>query len=464
MKKNSNFYDKIFTKLKSINLKIIFILVFCIIGVLTLLITKASTFSINLESDQGNVSGLASVINNDNSVSNGSYVLFGNKTSSSTEAYHTCYPYSFCNSNNQPVLMKGLNIKNVGESPAYTTLSQMTKIKEKGFNMIRLEVHWDVFQPNQGENGYDATAFNNLQNAVTNAKQVGLNVIVDPIHGTNKGDCSGTNGRIPSWAQVVKNGVCQQRIGAINTNSKPYIQKIATLYANEPTVVAIDLANEIQPLNYTDDSELLRMYNQLIVNVREIDKDKILMIEPQGGDKLQKASAIISTITDKSNIVFSSHFYYGGVHDKSGNIISGCTAAGYSSSGIICGNKTYESQAGYVNPMRNDLEAHIKANLDLLADSNIRMPLLVGEYNIPYGQPNANQWLQDMTYLLNKYNIDRTLWSFYNKGYPAGRQCANGFVTTTGGECPETEMSATEWGDSSGSKPGNWKPWVDLLL
>lgn len=447
------------------NQPLVFIGLIAAVAAMLLAASKAATFSISIEPESGTHQGQVQKIS-DQSASNGQYITFAK--SAANGALRTCYPHAFCDDNNQPIILNGFNLRDIGSTTYMTkgaSKEQLQKIKDKGFNAIRLAMQWEVFQPNRGINGFDNTKFSQLKTIVNDAKAVGVYVILDPIHGTNKGDCNGTSGHIPAWAQVVKNGVCQQRIGAINANASDYIKKIAQDYANEPIVAAVDLANEIQPMPYSDDVALLSMYNKLIDDYRSIDEHKILMIEPQGGDKLQTANSIARTITNKSNIIFSSHFYYGGPRDAQGNMLPGCSASGYSGSGTVCGNKTYEKQNGYVYPNKNDLEAHIVANLNMLADPQVRLPLFVGEYNIPQGQPNANQWLQDMTSLFKKHNLSRTLWVFYNRGYPAGYEtCADGRPNPLNGSCPEEVMSATDWGDSSGQVPGTWRPWVDYLL
>jgi hypothetical protein len=66
--------------------------------------------------------------------------------------------------------------------------------------------------------------------------------------------------------------------------------------------------------------------------------------------------------------------------------------------------------------------------------------------------------------MMKAHNLSRIAWLHYNKGYPAGRDWGSGVITTHGGECPNSELSATYWGDVNGSIPGAWKPRVDDLL
>lgn len=368
------------------------------------------------------------------------------------QKFRTCYPHAFCDPNGQPHTFNGVNIREVWDP--IVTLTQMQRIKAKGFNSVRIALHWDQYQPSAGPNGVSNSRINALRNAVANAKAAGLYVVLSTIHGTGNGNCTGNNGRVPEWAWVKDaQGNCLGRLAAIQTNAKDYLQRIASEFANEPAVVAIDLANEVKPMNYEDNAALLKMYDKLIQYYREVDPHTSLMIESTGGDKLIPANDIVAHITDKSNIIYSYHDYYGGPRNANGTIISGCTATGYKTSGTICGNYTYENQNGYVYPSFADKEAHLVANLNMLADSRLRWPLYVGEYNSAEGLVNSVQWRKDMVAAFKKHNVSRALWDFYNKGYAEWQ-----------GNPPAEEMSATRWGNSNGTLPGEWKPWVDDLF
>lgn len=425
-------------------------------GLLAIFITAALTgliaaapASVKFEAESGNFAGGTQTIN-DASASGSQAIRFD--ASSASTKFRTCYPHAFCDPQGNPHVLNGLNIRDVWDP--VNSLTQMQRIKAKGFNVVRIAMHWSDYQPSSGTSGISSTRMTDLKEAVANAKAAGVYVILDPIHGTGVGNCTGTDGRIPSWAHVSDSqGDCLGRVGAIQTNAKTYIQRVATEFANEPIVVAIDLANEIKPVNYEDNAALLKMYDKLIRDVREVDPYTSLMIESTGGDKLIPADDIVANISDKTNIIYSYHDYYAGPRNANGSLMSGCSATGYKSSGTICGNYTYENQAGYIYPSVADKEAHLVANLTMLADSRLRWPLFVGEYNSAEGLANSVQWRKDMVTVFKKHNVSRTLWDFYNRGY-----------TEHQGNVPNEEMSATEWGNSSGTLPGEWKTWVDDLF
>lgn len=445
---------KLHKRLVKLNKKTIPLLLFSLLALFLLKNARASTTSYVIEAENGNLQKGAQSL----SVDGVSYVQFNNPANLSNELFHTCYPNAFCDKNNNPVILNGFNLRDIGDNSymsKFASSTQLTKIKNKGFNVLRLAMRWEDFQPNPGTNGFDESKMQALKALVNNAKTAGLYIILDPLHGTGKGNCSGTNGHIPAWAQVIEDGVCKQRIGAINNHAENYIKRIASEYSEESHVVAIDLANEIQPIPYTNDIDLLKMYNGLIEHVRSVDNDKILIIEPQGGNKLINPNAIVNEIINKYNIVYSIHDYFGGAFDSNGNIIAQCNESGYNTnSGILCGNQTYENKQGYINPPKNKptLETNIQANLNMLDTEGVKLPLLIGEYNIVVGQPNDVQWRKDTVKVYNKYNLSRILWLYYNKGY--GYHDSNSIG----------EMSATSWTSPTDDTPGTFNPWVDDLL
>jgi aryl-phospho-beta-D-glucosidase BglC (GH1 family) len=330
--------------------------------------------------------------------------------------------------------MNGANIRYVGEQTAVTSLTQMQKLKSKGFNSVRLVMDWEAFQPSAGTGGFSTTAFNNLKAAVDNAKSAGIYVILDPIHFGGTGTSCGSSALcIPSWARVSSGGTYQGSAKSVQANAQSYIEKLATDYANEPTVVAIDLVNEPKPDPFGDDV-LISMYNTLISWARGKDANKILMIETNSGDKLYDAS-VLSGLTRRDNIVYSFHHYSAG----------GCGTNAYSSSGWPCGNATYEGGAGYTSIKPAELRAHVQANIDRMAAANVNLPMWVGEWGIIEGGANSVQWRKDMTAMFKDMRIGRAYWQY-----------ANSFQ-----DPPNENMSMTLEGSST---PGDFKSWVGDIL
>ncbi len=431
---------------------VIFIAIFTLISITILFITRAATPAFSIEPEGGTVPLPATTIADANA-SGGSAIKFGDEVSTSSD-FHTCYPDAFCTPSNQVVVMNGANIRYIGgsNSEIIASRAQMDKIKLKGFNSVRLVMDWNVFQPSAGTAGFSTTAFNRLRAAVDNAKAAGVYVILDPIHFGGEGLDCGTIYRlcIPPWARVLNaDGVYQGSVTSVQTNARDYIEKVSTDYANEPTVVAIDLVNEPKPKVYADNAAVVSMYSTLIGWARGKDPDKILMIEPTGGNKLFTANTW-AVLSSKTNIVYSFHPYYGGTKNVSGAKVCSADANndGYSdSSGTVCGNQTYENQAGYQFVSITDLAAHIDANLNMLADSRLRIPLHAGEWGIIEGDGNVEkvtnsvQWRKDMTTIFNEKRIGRAYWQFANSSEDG----------------PFINLSMTRSGSST---PGDWKLWV----
>ncbi len=432
---------------------IAFVFVFALVGVVALVISRAATPSVSLEAEGGTLAGCATrspLTGTDTTASGGASVKFGSSTdcggpqncstaSGGNEAFHTSFPVAFCTADGRSVVMSGFNIRNP-QIASYTSLEQMQKIRDKGFNVVRIAMQWNQYETSRGV--FNEANFTIIRNAIANAKAVGVYVVLDPIHysgtGLNYDDDGfdkGVSGIIPKWAT----GTGDEETERIGNNAQAYLQKVATQLGNDPTVVAIDLANEVRPLDYNADAKLITMYNTLSDYVRAVDTDKILMIKGTRGDKLFSV-ATLASVKYKTNMIYSYHDYYGG----------GCSG-GYASGGWVCGNVTYEDGAGY-NLNKAELESHITQNLNRLADPSVRLPVFVGEYGTASGLANADQLRIDKTALFKKYSISRTHWVFYNRGYDEFQ-----------GDPPNSDMSATSWGDN-GNKPGDWKPWINQIL
>lgn len=413
-----------------------------------LLRSHAAQPAIAIEAESFTPNGTAQIVS-DPTASDGKAIQFKTATTL-PEAYHTCYPDAFCNSANQAVIMNGVNIRYVGGGNlSLVSLAQMQKIKVKGFNSARFAMDWRVFQPSAGVGGFSSKAFDNLKTAVDNATAAGINVILDPIHFGQNGDNCGTSGTsklcIPSWARVSSGGTYQGSVTSVKTNAKDYIEKIASTYASNPTVVAIDLTNEPKPEPAGGDELIVSMYNTLIGWARAKDSDKILMIEPDSGGKKASLSAL-KTLTRKDNVVYSFHDYFGGAHNSSGTLISGCSAGGYSSSGFDnCGYRTYESGAGYPQIRPDDLKATIKENKAVLDDPAIQLPLWIGEYGIIDGGAHPDQWRIDITAAFKEYKLGRAYWQYAN----------------TTNDPASSNMSMTVEGSDT---PGAFKSWVSQLF
>ena len=339
------------------------------------------------------------------------------------EIFHTSYPHAFCTADGKAAMLNGFNVRNVGLYSSPSSASAMKMIKDKGFNAVRFVMRWSVFEPSPGGTSADAEA--KLDASIANAKAAGLYIILDPIHLSGGGD------ETPAWATG------NDSVAKVNSFATPYLKRMAAKFANERSVVAIDLVNEPWMAG-RDDARLMTMYNTLIAAVRSVDSDKPVIMEPMYGDSLFASSAF-ALLKDTSNLIFSTHDYYGGTTTATGTKACASDANGdgyHDTYSYACGSVTY-NETPFYNGRIADKEAHLRATLDVL--SGPRLPLYVGEYNINEEFVGAGAWRRDMAALFDKYKISRTAWEFYSQG----------------------PMSATT--NVNGS-PGTFKTWVNELL
>jgi hypothetical protein len=196
---------------------------------------------------------------------------------------------------------------------------------------------------------------------------------------------------------------------------------LAGRYRDEPAVAAYDLVNE--PYRFPiDQNSVLRAYDQLFGQVREVDPDKIVLIEPTYGDtSVAGALGDFSNLKRRTNVVYSLHDYFAGGDDD-----------GYAADGQQKGNYAWDGVTGYPAPDPAALEAHLRVHVDKLRAAGI--PLWIGEFGIGAGVVGHDRWIADKVALFKRYGLGRAWWEYR--------------TTDT--------FSAT-------LPDGPWQPWIDLL-
>jgi aryl-phospho-beta-D-glucosidase BglC (GH1 family) len=320
------------------------------------------------------------------------------------ELFHTAYPHAFVDAAGHPVRMNGLNIKDVGAEGWVQPQERWNQMQAKGFNVVRLAMRWPDYEPSRGS----YTNLAALDTAVARAKAAGLYVILDPIHATR-------TEHYPAWATAGGG----DELTVVAREALPYLRTIAARYKNEPTVIAIDAANELRQSNL-DSRRLLATYDTLIGAIRAEDPDKIVIVEPQSGNQDPRLMDF-SALTQRSNVVWSPHFYF------AGGEADGYSAAGWASAG----NYVWDGVSDYPTPNQAQLDAHVAAHVDAM--ETVRLPILIGEYGIGDGVTNHDQWIRDNVAVFDRYGLDRVWWLY-----------------------AWSTMAAV---DSN----YNWRPWVDLL-
>jgi hypothetical protein len=306
----------------------------------------------------------------------------------SHELLHAAYPDAFVsNATGLPVRLNGFNLRATGSGGWAVPAAHFTDIKAKGFNMMRLAMSWNDYEPARGQ--FAASALAALDQTIASCKAAGIYVILDPIH-ANSGP------KFPPWAVQASDSEDFQTVGR---EAIPYLQLIASRYANEPQVVAIDLLNEPQ-LHAIDSATLFGGYNALMAAVRPLVPNKILIVEPISGN-VDSRKLDFSLLTDKTNVIYSLHYYYAGGDDD-----------GYSTAGwATAGNFTWDGTSGY--PVRNpaQLAAHLAVTLDVM--QSVRMPVWIGEYGIGTGAQQHDAWFEDVVALFDAHGLSRTLWEYH---------------------------------------------------
>ena len=271
-----------------------------------------------------------------------------------------------------------------------------TSIRAKGFNAVRLLVKWASHEPAPGE-----IDLGDIDTAVANARAAGLYVIIDtfltdhwnrPPPWTNKGRPSGC----VNWES-------SDQIDYIHTDGKGFLQAIVRRYKDNPTVAAYDLVGE--PHGSQDQGCLLGFYSDLIDWAREIDSEKVVVLEPGWGNG-DPSLADVAMLRQRRNVAWSWHDYYAG----DGN--SGTVFAGYNQWQMNGGNQISEGGSHYPNPGDiADFEAQVLVHVKFAKRAGIAL-MGAGEYGINPHVANAAAWMDQKTFLYRKYGLSRAWWLY----------------------------------------------------
>ena len=224
---------------------------------------------------------------------------------------------------------------------------------------------------------------------------------------------------VPQWAQS------GDSVESIEANAGAYLRMLARRYRHEPTVAAYDPVNEPRR-SPIDQNAVLRMYDGLIATIREVDRDKVVLVQPTYGDtSIHGACADLANLTHRANVAFSIHDYFAGGDDD--GFGAGCGQAGV---------YAWDARAGYRAREKGALRAHLRAYLDTLRPA--RIPLYVGEFGMAAGAVNRDQWVRDTVGLFDELRLGRSWWEYWTTA-------AHGALSAT-------------------SSSGRWRPITDLLV
>lgn len=177
----------------------------------------------------------------------------------------------------------------------YITQADIDRIKQMGFNSVRVPIHWKFFDSENAE------GFSLMDRLVQWARKDGVYIIID-LHcapggqtGSNIDDSSG-------YPWLYSDTAAQAHTIAV-------WRRIAKHYAKEPMVLGYDLLNEPIPhfpavQRYNKDLEPL--YRKLAAAVREVDPNHTLIL---GGAQWDSNFKVFGPPFDK-NVVYTFHKYW----------------------------------------------------------------------------------------------------------------------------------------------------------
>ncbi len=320
---------------------------------------------------------------------------------------------AFVRGDGTPVVLNGLNISPVWSGTPGRTFDRdrYEAIATKGFNSVRFVLYWSDFEPQRGR--FDETSVTTLDTAVARAKAAGLYVVLDMIH------LFGDKGldTVPAWARS------GDSVASVQSNASGYLRMLAERFRDEPAVAAYDPVSE--PRRWPiDQNAVLRMYDRLIRAIRQVDPDKIVMVEPTYGDtSIADGCADLSNLTFRENVVFSIHVFFAGGH-----------STGHGADCRQVGRYGWDGETGYDVADAAALRAHLRTYLDTLTPEGI--PVYVGEWGM--GEPAANRdaWIRAMNALFEEYGLSRAWWQYS----PGRNGQAFGATNDDGGWMPVAEL------------------------
>jgi hypothetical protein len=353
-----------------------------------------------------------------------------------------------------------------GSSTSVRSQDDYDAITAKGFNAVRMVLHWDLMEPAQ--NCFDTcttTALNGAQAKDNwaalrrniqwaggamidrngqNPQRKPLYVILSPIAEHEGSASPAGSDYFPSWARSSSNCPISTASAILNSCARGYLETIARLYNLDDRVAAYDPISDPRPSGSPINQQIWTDYNTLSGWMRPSNPDvapqdswdktgvyamdpahTIQLLEPAYGD----ASIVPgcgdpssqASFTRENRFVYSPHFYFAGLNNDSlGNESSTLDGAGYTTN---CDQDktnyhyTYETgPEGYSNIDIGVLEHHIALHLNRLQRAKAPIPTWIGELGIQSGAANHDQWIKDVVYTLKKYGLGYAWWQYFEGG------------------------------------------------
>ncbi len=179
------------------------------------------------------------------------------------------------------------------------TAEDAARMRQMGFNAVRLPINWSALEPKDGA-GFDEAYVDRIAAAVALMKQAGLHVLVD-FHQDAYSKEIGEDGA-PLWAirppptellggpltDLDKRRTSPQVLAAfstffgdggadLRTRFAAAVAHVAERFAAESAVVGIEILNEPLPDN---DDQLDRLHDEVITAVHGVDPGRLAFFEP----------------------------------------------------------------------------------------------------------------------------------------------------------------------------------------
>jgi endoglycosylceramidase len=242
----------------------------------------------------------------------------------------------FYDSEGKRVFFRGINVSSNAKIPPFIPFKDPVwwgKLRDWGFNMIRLTLFWEAIEPEQG--CYNEKYLSKVKEMVDQATSMGLYILLDMhqdlfsrwLHGDGAPSWAFPNDVDPNnndsfggqfWglayfeSSAVKacfTNFFQSR--TLRDHYRDAVVQVATLVKDNPYVLGYDIMNEPSNgnlSNFLGDFEngfLEPLYEETIIALRQVHKDAVGFIEPDGQDTY--TSMLMPFSTDR--LVYAPHMY-----------------------------------------------------------------------------------------------------------------------------------------------------------
>ncbi|MBI4617744.1 MAG: glycoside hydrolase family 5 protein [Planctomycetes bacterium] len=230
------------------------------------------------------------------------------------------------------VFLRGYNYSHLSKTPPFTSWiaeEHFDRLVSMGANCVRLLVIWEALEPAEGT--YDESYLRKMEEVVGWCEKRGIWVILDmhqdlwarPFGGdgapkwATKDDLVDPNVLLEPWGltyfteEVRANFDRFWNVDAFQAKFRRAWATVVRRLGKSPTVIGYDLFNEPSPGTARPDRfepDLLKpFYEKLIAEIRAIDPDRIVFVEPG----IQASTGLPSFLPPmkEKNLAYAPHFY-----------------------------------------------------------------------------------------------------------------------------------------------------------